>query len=134
MRFTGEKQRPMFLGSFFATETRKLPFCAAQRSDQTGWRGTCSCCCSVPALHHNKGNLNAFLFYVLFCKILQGYCGPYKIESCQMHREKAGVSIESDGLFMLASLGSLLCELNSARWCFRSAVSFCGSFAFINCS
>lgn len=105
-RFTAEEQRLIFLWSHFEhqifvhKDSKSFPpFWAAQKSDQTvsfavwffrgqaGRRGTCSCRCSVPALHHNKGNLNALLFYVHCCKVLQGHCGPYKTESCQIHRE-----------------------------------------------
>lgn len=103
----------------FSTKTQKAsllcsseiwPHSAVFRG-QAGRRGTCSCRRSVPALHHNKGNLNAVLFYGHCCKILLGRCGPYETESCQIHREKAGLWIERDGLFMLATARGLLSEL-----------------------
>ena len=112
-----------FEHQILATKTQKAsPLCSSEIwpdsllccvvfRGQAGRRGTCSCRCSVPALHHNKGNLNALLFYVHCCKILQGHCGPYKTESCQIHIEKARVWIERDGLFMLATLRGLLSKL-----------------------
>lgn len=63
---------------------RGFLFCCVVFRGQAGRRGTCSCLRFVPALQHNKGNLNALLFYVHCCKILQGHCGPYKTESCQI--------------------------------------------------
>lgn len=86
---------------------RQSLLCCVVFRGQAGRRGTCSCRCSVPALHHNKGNLNAVLFYGHCCKILLGHCGPYETESCQIHREESRLWIERDGLFMLASYREL---------------------------
>lgn len=127
-RLTAEEQRLMLLSSFRASDlchkdSKSVSF--VQRRDLTrqspplwwfsggrqGGEGPVAAAALSPALHHNKGNLNALLFYVHCCKILQGHCGPYKTESCQILREKARVWIERDGLFMLATLRGLLSEL-----------------------
>lgn len=104
--------RAMSLSTFPASETRK----ASQRCDQRcvvfrGQGPVAAAALSRRSLHYNKENLNALLFYLHCCKILQGQCGPYKTESCQIHRKKARVWFESDALFMLATLRGLLSEL-----------------------
>lgn len=43
-------------------------------------------------------------------KTLPGRRGPHETESCQSHGQKAGLRIERDGLFMLATARGLLSE------------------------
>lgn len=83
---------------------RQSLLCCVVFRGQAGRRGTCSCRCSVPALHHNKGNLNAVLFYGHCCKILLGHCGPYETIWELSNSQRGVTSLDWEGWFIYVGL------------------------------
>lgn len=58
-------------------------------------------------------------FMAAAVKTLPGHRGPHETESCQIHGQKAGLRIESDGLFMPATARGLLSERRGVDFVLR---------------